>query len=111
MESEITLDPLNRQKDKTDTDEPSDDGSLIAPDRGKTTRKQKGDTVTDGKGSKEPARLSVGKVEMILQQWKDRGEEGPCGKVEKPEAPEDEKGKKFHLGAFLLSSCGANGLT
>jgi hypothetical protein len=42
----------------------------------------------------------MGKQKAILNQGEDRRKNSSCGKIEKPETPEDEKGKKVHLCAL-----------
>jgi len=39
----------------------------------------------------------MGKRKVVFNQGEDGGEYSASGKIEKPETPEDEKGKKVHL--------------
>jgi len=97
MESDIALRPLKSKENKTSPHKSKDHRSLISPDGSKPSYDQKVEAVTDGEGGKESAGCPMRNRETILNQREERGEYSACGKVKKPETPEDEKGEKFHL--------------
>ena len=57
-----------------------------------------------GEEKKEAAGQGVGDVKILFEDWKKRREDGSCGEIKKPKAPEKEEKKNVHGGA-LVRSC------